>query len=123
MEFRSSGSAADGGVDVPVGAGDEDVLLGAFHAKHAADDLRDLLRGLAAAEDHFRVALPQRAMVVNFGEAEVFEGHVAQTVEGLSGGQATSAELFQKAANVTFVHEGEILSSALIQIFRQRQKK
>jgi hypothetical protein len=113
MELCCSGDPLDGGVDVPVGARDENVLLRAFHAKHAANDLRNLLGCFATAEDHFSVALPQSAMVVNFGEAEVFKGHVAQAVEGLRSGQATSAESLQQIAEIAFVHGRKILSPAV----------
>jgi hypothetical protein len=37
-------------------------------------------RGLALAENHFRHAVAQRAVVVHFGESEILERHVAQPI-------------------------------------------
>ena len=53
---------------------------------HAGKDLGDLLRALPCRIDHFRHAGANRAMVVDLGEADVFEGERAQTVHGVVGG-------------------------------------
>jgi len=44
--------------------------------EQALRDGHHLLRRLALGEDHLGHAVTQRAMMVHFGEAQVFEGHM-----------------------------------------------
>jgi len=45
---------------------------------HGSDDGDDIFGLLALAHDDFGKSLAQRAMMVDFGEAKIFEGQVAQ---------------------------------------------
>ena len=64
-------------LDGAVGPGHEDVMA---VPEHAPDNALDLCRGFPARQNHFRRALPQPAMVVNFRIAQVFVRQVAQVV-------------------------------------------
>jgi hypothetical protein len=67
------------------GARGEDV---AASLGHAGKDGGDLGGGLAGGEDHLGHASAQGAMVVELGEAEVFEGQIFEAVEGIADGSA-----------------------------------
>ena len=58
-----------------------------FFAEHAADDAGDLWRSLAAAEYDFGKTLAQRAVVIDFCVAEVFERKLAEFADGLVEGE------------------------------------
>jgi hypothetical protein len=59
---------------------DQNVVRG-LCTHHSANDFRHLLRCLPPAVDHFGITLPQRAMMIDFREAEIFEGELAQFFE------------------------------------------
>ena len=59
---------------MPIRAGDEQAVAG---GDDALGDGGDLFWGLAQAENDFRHSLPQRAMVIDAREAEIFERRLA----------------------------------------------
>jgi hypothetical protein len=87
--------SADGGEDFFVGAGDKDVVAAVAVAQHGADDCGDLLGSFAFAEDDFGVALAEGAVVVDFSEAQVFEGEVFQALDGAGWGEFARVDLFE----------------------------
>ena len=104
-----------GGEDPGIGAGYENVVMRVFLLQHGANDFRDLLRRLAPGEDNFGKALPQGAVMIHFGEAEVFEGQVLEALDGRTGCEFSSAHGFQNFQQVRFIHTiqpDEILSLA-----------
>jgi hypothetical protein len=61
----------------------------------AAEDGGYLLGRFALAEDHFGHALPEGSVVVDLGEAEVFEGQVTEAGDGLVGGDPLRSDLIE----------------------------
>jgi hypothetical protein len=58
----------------------------------------------AEAEDDFRHAVAEGAVMVNFGEANVFERHVPHFVKrGFDVGGA-AADVFEEVPQIVFVH-------------------
>ena len=51
--------------------------------RKAFENSRQLRRRLALSKDHLGHADPQRAVMIDFGEAEVLEGHVAEACYGI----------------------------------------
>src|ERR1700677_593479 len=80
--------------DHQVGAGGED----------ARADRRDLRGAFALAEDHLRYAAAERAMLVDFGEAEILEGQVAQALERRGSAHAAGRDLLQEPAQTLLAH-------------------
>jgi len=68
------------------------------------ENMGNLLWRLALAEDDLGRSLPERSMMIDFGEAQVFERQVAQTFEGMVGGEATATNLTQQTAEGLGVH-------------------
>src|SRR5688500_4656546 len=66
---------------------------GARHRGQSLADGDDLLRGLALAEDHLRLPLPERAVVVYPREGEIFERKMAQPLERRIRCQASGRDL------------------------------
>jgi len=81
MKFGGAGGTLDGGVDLRVGAGDQDVVARVFMTQHGADDFGDVLGSLPPAEDDFGIALAQGAVMIDFGKADIFKGHVLQAFD------------------------------------------
>ncbi len=104
MEFCGAADAADGGVDSFVGAGDEDVVAGVRALEHGLRDGSDLGGGFSFAEDDFREALAEGAVVVDIGDADVFEGQMLETLEGGFGGELFGLNLLQNFQNFLRVH-------------------
>ena len=57
------------------GAGDQDI---AFPFEQFAGDADHVIGGFSQTEDHFRRAVAQGAVVVDFGKTDVLKGHMAQ---------------------------------------------
>ena len=74
MKNGCASCAFDGGEYFLVGARDEDVVVRIFLAEHGKYDLRDLIGSLALAKNYLRVALPEGAMMVDLGEADILKG-------------------------------------------------
>ena len=76
--------------------------------------LRDgghLLRCLALGEDHFRHAMAKGAMVVHFGETQVFKRHVPQASHGRIDIYRAGAHLFEEGAQLVLIHDARISES------------
>ena len=58
-------------------------------------------------EDYFRNAVTQRAMVIDFGESQVLEREVPQTVERCVDVDGSGADLFEKAAQPILIHNAK----------------
>jgi len=71
----------------------------------ARKDVRDLLWRLALAENDFRHSLAENPVMVHLGETEILEGEVSEPVNGMVGGQAAAADVVEKLAEGTGVHE------------------
>ena len=82
-------------------AGDHQVGTG---REDARADRRDLRGALALAEDHFRHAAAQRAMLVDLGEAEILEGQMAQALERRRRVQPARRDLLQELAQTLLSH-------------------
>src|SRR6476661_8614900 len=72
--------------------------------RNSASDRDDLVGGLAAAVDDFGEALPQRAMMVDRGEAERFRGLQRQGVEGALHREGAVRDLGEQVANPLTPH-------------------
>ena len=83
------------------GARGEDVAALFSQSREDAGDLR---RRLAFSENDFGHAGSQGAMMIDFREAEIFEGHVAQTRDGIVGRELALAYLLEKFADGFSVH-------------------
>ncbi len=84
-----------------IGARDQNVL---GFIEQAGDDGADLVGRFALAEDDLRDSVPQRAVVIDLGEAQVLEGHVAQTLDGRIDVDGSGADLFEQAAQMILIH-------------------
>jgi hypothetical protein len=67
-------------------------------------DGRDLLRRLARAEHGFGKASPERAVVVDLGEAEVLVGEVSKTIGGRFRGDRPGLDVVEQAPQALRVH-------------------
>jgi len=73
----------------------ENVGVGVM-SREAGEDLRHLSGRFALTEDDFGHSLTQGTMMIELGEAEVFEGEVAKAVESFVGGKLTGADLVEQ---------------------------
>ena len=64
----------------------------------------DLLRRLALAEDHFREAVPQRAMMIQLGAAQILEWQVTHPIDRGIDLDGARAHLFEQAAQLILIH-------------------
>ena len=72
----------------------------------ARENLRQVCCSLALAQNHFRHPGAQRAMVVNFCKAKIFEWQVAQTLHRVVRREFAAANLIEQFADGFGVHEG-----------------
>ncbi len=84
------------------GAGGEDVAAVFGEAGKNSGDLR---RRLAFAENDFGHADAQGAVMIDLGEAEIFEGQMTQARNGVVGRELALAYLFEKLADGFGVQE------------------
>jgi hypothetical protein len=63
------------------------------------EDSRDLRRRLAFTEDDLRHTRAQGAMMIDFGEAEILEGQMAQASDRSVGREFAFADLLEKLAD------------------------
>ena len=75
----------------------------------AGENLREVRGRLALAQNHLGHAGAQAAVMINFGKTEIFEGKMAQAVDGVVGGQLATTDLIEKFADGFSVH-GRALS-------------
>lgn len=85
-----------GGKDFGIGTSDQNIVVRIFFPKHGADDFRDLLGRFAFGEDDFRKTLAEGAVMVHFGEAEVFKRQVLQALDGRARSELPRLHGFQK---------------------------
>jgi len=104
MGLRSATDALDYGECFFVGASDQDVVARILVAKHSAHDVGDMRRRLPLPENHFGIALAQGAVMVHFGDTDVFEGHMFQALDTGFGREFAFAHGFQKLQNFFGVH-------------------
>ena len=87
------------------GAGDENV----FRAREQGiGDSDDLFGRFAEAEDDFRHPVAQHAVVIDLGEAEILEGHVAHAFHGFVNAAGAAADAFEERAKLFFTHVANI---------------
>src|SRR5690348_4301200 len=104
MEFGGFAEALHGGEDLGIDPGNENVVAGSFLFEHGADDSGDLLRRFALAENDFGEALAESAVMVDFGEAEVFKREMLKTLDGGGGGQFPALHSLQNLQKILMVH-------------------
>src|SRR5262249_21451572 len=63
-----------------------------------------LFHGLTAAEDDFREALTERAVMVDIGEAEVLKRQRAQTSQCIVGGKTARLMVVENFSNLILSH-------------------
>ena len=89
-------------------ARDHDVLLPALaHGGHDADDV---LVGLSRAVDHLGHALPQLAVVVDLGKAEILKRLKLQLRDGVVRRELAAADGFQYLNDAFLTHRGSLFS-------------
>ena len=71
---------------------------------HSREDLSNLLGSLAGRIDHLRHADAQWAVMVDFREAKIFEGKMAQPSNRLFGRKVGIANLLEQLAKCPLVH-------------------
>jgi hypothetical protein len=74
-----------------IGASDEDVLAGGFVAQHGLNNFGDLTGRLPFPKNDFGISLAQGAMMIHFGEAQIFKGEMLQASNGAVGRQGSEA--------------------------------
>ena len=67
-------------------------------------DARHLIGRFALTENHFRHAMPDGAMVIDFRESQVFKGQVAQRFERGRNARFAAMHLFEKFFNLLNIH-------------------
>ena len=68
-------------------------------------DFADLRGRFAFSENDFREALAQGAVVVHFGEVQIFKGQIFQAFGGFRGSERAGAHLVEQFQQVGFGHE------------------
>jgi len=104
VKFGGAADTFDGGVDFLVGAGDQNVVMRVFVADHGADNFRHVVRRLSLAKNDFGIALAQSTVVVDFGDADIFEWQVLEALHPGFRGDDALAHSFQKLQNLFGVH-------------------
>jgi len=69
----------------------------------------DLLAGLALAKNDFGETRAQSTMVVDVGKTQIFEGQVAQLLQGFVWLEVAGGYLFEQLADLFLVHGREAL--------------
>ena len=88
----------------------------------AGENPRYLRRRFALAENHLGHALPQDPMVVYFGEAQVFEGEMAQSSHGFVGGEFAGAHFLEEAGEGGGIHVMDIVSRSAGETLLQKSE-
>src|ERR1700732_1698689 len=79
-------------------------VVRSFRAQHPARNFNNLLRSLAAPENYFRIALAQRAVMIDLRETEVLVRKLPQTLDGVFYSHLAALPRFKKIPDVAFVH-------------------
>ena len=94
--FSLANLFADGAELFECGAGGEDISA---VQREFPKDASDLGRSFAFAEDDFRHASAEGAVMIDLREIEVFERHMAKACDGLVGQKLLLANLLEEIAN------------------------
>jgi hypothetical protein len=84
----------------------------------ASENSCDLRRRLAFSEDDLGHAISQGTVMVDFCEAEIFKGQMAETGDGIVGRDFAFAYLLEKLADGFGVQDGTQHSAVSIQLSR-----
>src|SRR5262245_27826080 len=84
VEFRQRFDLLHACKLIGVGARDKDVMAS---WTHCFDNLCHMICSLAGPKNHLRETLPQRAVMVDVGKAQILERQGSETIEGLVFGQ------------------------------------
>ena len=90
-----------GGVLLFGGPGCQDISV---VSGEPAEDIGNLFRRFALAEDHLGHALAEGAVVVDLGEPQVFEGQVTEAIDGFVGRELAPANLIEQIFQCLGVH-------------------
>jgi len=93
------------------GAGREDVAVFVMGGK-VDENLCHLGGRFALAENHLGHALAEGTVVIDLGEAEVFEGEMAKALDGLVGGELFGANFVEEAGQGGGVHVMDIVAGS-----------
>jgi len=74
--------------------------------REAGEDFGGVRRSLAFRQNDFGHTDAQRAVMIDLGEAEIFERQVSQAIDGGIGRELALAHLLEEAANGVGVHGG-----------------
>ncbi len=72
--------------------------------------LDDLVARLTLCEDHLRETLPERAMVIHLGEAEVFVGQMPQLVERSADAERSAANLLEEPLDALGIQLASVIA-------------
>ena len=103
MKFGGFAEAFYGSEDFGVHSSDQDIVAGGL-LEHGADDSGDLLGRFAFSEDDFGEALAERAVMIDFGEAQVFKGEMLEALDGGVAGQFPALDGLQNFQNILLIH-------------------
>src|ERR1017187_2507108 len=103
--FAAGQLGGDGGGANRVGAGDQNI---ARILQQAGGDGDHVIGGLALGEDDLWNAVPQGAMVIHLGEAQVFKGHVAHARDGGIDIDRAVTDLLEQGTELILVHESRV---------------
>src|SRR6266851_7353435 len=95
MELGHASDSFDSGKNLRIRARHKDVVLRILLPEHRPYDLSDLLRRLALSENYFGKPLPQRAMVIHFGESQILKRQMLQPFYRLGGRDLSGPYRFQ----------------------------
>jgi hypothetical protein len=72
--------------------------------RQPAENFGEMSRILSRTKDHFRHADAQRAMVIEVGEAKIFEGEMTHFFDSLVGRELATAYVFEELFEGFSVH-------------------
>ena len=71
-------------------------------------DQDHLLRSLPFGKNHLRHSMAQGAVMIDFGEAQILEGHVPKPAHRMLDIHLSTAHLFEKEPQLILIHEARI---------------
>src|SRR2546426_406749 len=104
MKLCFSADSPDGTIDALVSTSDQDVVLRIFWPDHAASNRGHLFWCLTAPENHFGKALAQRAVMIDFREAEIFRRQVPQPLDCVIDRKSARLQSLEQPPDVPLVH-------------------
>ena len=99
-----SARAFHGCKNLLVRAGHQDVVPRVFFAHHGAHNFRHLLRRFPFAQNDFGKTLPQRAVMIHLGKAEIFKRQMLQALDGFVRGKLAGFHGFQNFQQFKLIH-------------------